>query len=308
MFQRFTSAVVTSWYSLIGIKDKRRLRAKIDKLITKIKFNKTESDLSLYCADSIDKVIRTYDEYIKLGAKEFQNACYISACTRYRAAIKLRPKDPLGYLNLGACYQELEQWTKAIEQFQQVIWLDNGLTTYARQGIAECVQCVNNGDKFKPLSLVDKAKQASLDQYWADFLGHTANTKHLEADELRIKLGNTYESLGNERNWSKRYTDAIHAYRSALAYSSKNKPRIYLSIGTAYFNLGNYDLALSTLNNALPITNSYLCASVWFWRGECFKAKNDISSALANYEAVLLKNPGHMYAALCIDRIKELKA
>jgi protein O-mannosyl-transferase len=154
------------------------------------------------------------------------------ACPHFRAAAEINPRDALSHFNMGACLQDGDQFSQAIEQYQATIRLTSDrmllASTYANQGAAYR----ELGDDAKARASYDESLRLNPAQFNA-YLGlgrlserqgklDEAATDFARSVELR-PTDDGYFDLGHVLELQHHTQLALAAYQEALKLSPRRQ-------------------------------------------------------------------------------------
>lgn len=263
----------------------------------------------------------------------YQRDMYTESDADFDKICQLQPGNTLGYMGKGRNALENQKYKEAADLFTYCIKLDPSFA----QAYAFRAECLFNlgymdegiDDVITALGL-DKGNNKALDLMTR--IGEpAANTliaklkvqqmKNQNVSDWPAYLGLIYEGLGKE-------SKAIESYKEAL--KSEQNDLFYSRIASCYSELGDYELALSNINQAMeldPNDNDYVStkadllydmgrnkeavetydafikANPEFWGGYYrrgfFKDNlNDLDGAIEDYSTAIILNPSFAYSYL----------
>ena len=206
--------------------------------------------------------------WFDLGVAYYNAGDYKNAASAYEQAVKYDPNNAQAHANLASTYRQLERFPDANAQYKQADDLgmnkDPGL--YNEWGY-----CLGKTDEW------DKS---TLRLIAARDLGHSA------ADDSNV--GWAYYNAGNEakaKNDDAAAKDNYDKGRVALEQSVKEDPKLdagYMNLGSTYNALGEFALAVTTLNAALSLHRDWVIALNQLGVG--YRGSGDIASAIAQFQ------------------------
>ena len=147
---------------------------------------------------------------------------YEKSIEAFEQAIQIDPQQPFPYQNLGITYQELKEWDKAIEYGQKAVELESYPAAHL-----SLANAYFNHEEYEKAVEQNQLAISLLPGYKEAWLG----------------LGNSYLSLEN-------YTEAEKAYRKALEIDPQYV-RAWAGLGWLENKLKNYETAVEYLTKAL---------------------------------------------------------
>jgi len=217
----------------------------------------------------------------------------------YTDAIEKAPGFLLLYLHLGNAYRQAGRLDDAINEFKMAIWLDpTNVTAYKLM----CSLYEEQGDYNSAIEIYRKL----IDMNPNDAIYHSniANIYYLKGDiKTAVSYYQTAISLNPNKSWTsiiaqtlgyifheskENFDAAISAYQSA-SILNPNDVDIYISLGSAFYDKGDYANALSTYRIALEINpdNARIHCNLGFllW------GKGMIEEAVKEYEKAIKLDP-----------------
>jgi len=231
--------------------------------------------------------------YQKRANIYFNMGKYNLAESDYKKMISINQGGGMGYMGLGRIYNELEQWDKAIDKFDYVVKLHPDFS-YAYSFRAESYIGKKDWDRA-----TDDILYALLidDNNIAYYM-----LKDLEGDafvKMKTKLEIQMAKEPNKASWPY-YLGTMHEeilmYEKAIKYYETANEKDYSAtfcerIANCYDEMGNYEDALSYLDNALNIEPENL--SVLSLKANTLYEIGKIDDAIVQWNAILDKNPDY---------------
>lgn len=267
-----------------------------------------------------------------IAAQEAQNRKdYATAEQEYRAALRLTPRIPQAYLNLGLIYQLQERRPEAMEMFRQALKLDPRLTganfflgvDYCRQGRGDLAALYLRAAVREKPDLADAWSWLATAEEMMGKIDEQVSTLgaglklHPQNADLLYLLGHAYEQVGKEavdrlqKNYprsafvekllsesystSQYYSVALYHLQNALA-AAPDYPGFHLAAGEIYLRAGNLKAAREEINAELKVRPQSLRATVR--RGEIKLLSADVEGALADWGQALAIDPQRVAAIL----------
>jgi len=276
----------------------------------------TRADVYLNLEDTV-KALADYDMAIKVKSDEsslyekraqiyYEQEKYALADADYHKMIDLNPGGTMGYMGLGRNANAQKRWDDAIKQFDYVAKLSSDYSS-AYSFRAESYI----GKEKWPEATDDLVKALGLE--WDRKALHLAGKLKEPAFTMMVsKMKVQMAKSPNEASWpyiigtmyeqSKKYEKAIEYYD--LANKRDESPTIHERLSVCQYELGNYDLALRSINKAINIDStdiSYLArkANIYYEMG-------DVKSAIAEWDNVLANQPEYAFGYYRRGWFKEL--
>ncbi len=276
----------------------------------------TRADVYLHLEDTV-KAITDLSTAIKIKPDEtnlyekraqiyYEQDKYDLADADYQKMIDLKPGETMGYMGIGRNANAQKRWDDAIKQFNYVTKLSNDYSS---------------GYSFRAESYIGKEK-------WAEATDDIVKALSLEWDRKALYLAGELKEPAftmlisklkvqsakspNEANWpyiigtmyeqNKQFEKAIEYYNSA---NTKNaSPVIYQRISICQYELGNYESALNSIDQALNMDSTDL--SYQTRKANIFYEMGDVKSAIAEWDKVLSAQPEYGYGYYRRGWFKEL--
>lgn len=260
-------------------------------------------------------------------AKKFDDAIKL-----YIEAIELKPDGAETYNNRGVAYQELQQYDRAIADFNKALEFkqhefiyNNRAIAYIRLGkydraIEDYDKAIelkpdyalsynNRGITYNDLGQHDRAienfnRAIELKPNYAEYyynrgvvyenLGQheRAIADYSKAIDFNPNLHQVYTNRGVVYANLKQFECAIKDFNRALYL--KQHEFIYINLGSAYFYLGQYDRAIKNYNRALDLKPDY--AKAYYNRGLAYAYLGQHKRAIADYTKAIELNPNYVDA------------
>ena len=246
------------------------------------------------------------DLYEKRAQIYFEQEKYDLAAADYRKMIELKPGDVMGYMGLGRNANEQKNWNEAIKQFDYVTKLSSdyssGYSFRAESHIGLEKWNEATDDIISALSLEWDRKA----MYLATTLKDPAFTMLVSKMKIQSKKS------PNEARWpyimatmyqqDKQYEKAIESYEEANKRNAS--PVILRWISQCYSELGQYDMALFNIDQALNMDSTDLVnlerkANILYEMGNA-------KSAIDVYSQVLNTQPEYAFGYYRRGWFKEL--
>ena len=198
--------------------------------------------------------------YEKRAQVYYELKKYDLADADYRKMIDMKPGDVMGYMGLGRNAKEQKKYDEALKQFDYVVKLSSDYSS---------------GYSFRAEVLLEQKK-------WAEATDDLISAMKCDWDRKAVYLANTLEEPAftmmtsklkiqtikspNEATWpylagtmfegNKNYSKAIENYQEANKRNAS--PTIISRIANCYSEMGNYDKALSCIDQALNMDSTDL--------------------------------------------------
>jgi len=190
------------------------------------------------------------DAYLDKAIINMDKRNYIDALADLNEAVKANPKNDLAYYNRAICFDALESYEKAAENFGKVIELsskesavdyNNRAISYAKQNLSE-------------KALADFAKALEIDP---------------KCHETYYNRGDLYQNMDENDKALADYNKAIELKPDYL--------EAYFNRGTLYFGGGIYDKALEDFSKSIEIDPNL--ADAYNWRADIFIGQKQYNKA-----------------------------
>jgi len=276
----------------------------------------TRADVYLNLEDTV-KALADYDMAIKVKSDEsslyekraqiyYEQEKYALADADYHKMIDLNPGGTMGYMGLGRNANAQKRWDDAIKQFDYVAKLSSDYSS-AYSFRAESYI----GKEKWPEATDDLVKALGLE--WDRKALHLAGKLKEPAFTMMVsKMKVQMAKSPNEASWpyiigtmyeqSKKYEKAIEYYD--LANKRDESPTIHERISVCQYELGNYDLALRSINKAINIDSTEI--SYMARKANIFYEMGDVRSAIGEWDKVLAAQPEYAFGYYRRGWFKEL--
>ena len=276
----------------------------------------TRSDVYLNLEDTV-KAISDLTTAIKIKPDEnslyekraqiyYEQERYDLADADYQKMIELKPGETMGYMGLGRNANSQKRWDDAIKPFDYVTKLASDYS----QGYAFRAESYIGKEKWAEAT-DDIVKALSLD--WdrkAHYLAGTLKEPAFTMLVSKIKVQSAKSP--NEATWpyilgtmyeqNKHYTKAIEYYETA---NSKDvSPSVYQRISICHYEMGKYEDALNSINQALSLDSTDL--SYKARRANIYYEMGEVHSAIAEWDNVLKAQPEYGFGYYRRGWFKEL--
>lgn len=276
----------------------------------------TRADVYLALGDTL-KAISDFDFAIKVKPDEedlyekraqiyYEQEKYDLADADYQKMVQLKPGDVMGYMGLGRNANAQKHWNDAIKQFDYVTKL---ATDYS------------SGYAFRAESYIGLEKWneatndiiSALTNDWDRKAMHLATIIIEPAFSMLIsKMKIQSVKSPNEPRWPyimANMYEENHLYSKAVdAYAEANKrnasPVILSRIAHCYSDMGQYEKALASINQALNMDSTDL--SILEKKANILYEKGEVSSAIDVYSQVLTAQPEYAFGYYRRGWFKEL--
>jgi len=219
----------------------------------------------------------------------------------YSEAIEKAPGFLLLYLHLGNAYRQIGRLDDAINEYRMAIWLDPTSIT-AHKLLCSIYEEQGNYDS----SIEIYGKLIEMNPNDAIYHSNLANIYYLKGDvKSAVSYYQTSISLNPNKNWTsiiaqtlgyifheskENFDAAISAYQSASLLNPTDVD-IYISLGSAFYDKGDYANALATYRMALEVdpNNARIHCNLGFllW------GKGMIEEAVKEYEKSIKLDPNY---------------
>ncbi len=219
----------------------------------------------------------------------------------YTQAIESAPGFVPLYLWLGNAYRSLSRFSDALNEYRMAIWLDP-MNVQAHKLL--CAMFEEQGDYDSAIEIYKKLIEMNPND--AVYHSNLANIYYLKSDiKTAVSHYQTAIALNPNQNWTsiiaqtlgyifheskENYDAAISAYQSATILNPTDID-IYLSLGSAYYDKGDFTNALNTYRLALEIdpNNPRIHCNLGFllW------GKGLLEEAVEEYQKAINLDPGY---------------
>lgn len=219
----------------------------------------------------------------------------------YAEAIEKAPGFIMLYLQLGNAYRQIGRLEDAINEYKMAIWLD---PTHVTAHKLMCSLYEEHGDYENAIDVYKKLIEMNPND--AIYHSNIANIYYLKGDvKSAVSYYQTAISLNPNKNWTsiiaqtlgyifhesrENFDAAISAYQSA-SLLNPNDVDIYISLGSAFYDKGDYANSLATYRMALEVdpNNARIHCNLGFllW------GKGVIDEAVKEYEKAIKLDPNY---------------
>lgn len=287
-------------YRLLGVSENNQ-----DRKFLKIYSNLVLSILKVPFDSYARKELYTKITYLKFFPLFFEGY-YLEKTRRvyqaidlYTKAIEKAPGFLMLYLQLGTAYRQIGRLEDAINEYKMAIWLDPS-NIVAHKFL--CSLYEEQGDYNSAIETYNKLIEMNPND--AIYYSNIANIYYLKGEiKAAVAYYQTAISLNPNRNWTsiiaqtlgyifheskENFDAAISAYQSASILNPKDVD-IYISLGSAFYDKGDYANAMSTYRIALEVdpNNARIHCNLGFllW------GKGHIEEAVKEYEKAIKLDP-----------------
>lgn len=276
----------------------------------------TRGDIYLHLEDTI-KAIEDYTSAIKVDPENysmyekranryFEQKKYDLSDADYRKEIELNPGGTMGYMGIGRNANAQKRWDEAIKQFDQVTKLASDYSSgYSFRA-----------ESYLGLKKWDEATDdliTSLTLDWDRMAMHLLSTVEKPAMTMLIaKMRVQAAKSPNETKWpyligsiyeqNKEYEKAVKAYREANAKDPS--PVIYKRIAVCCSELGDFDEALASINNALNLDSTDI--DYMSYKANIYYEMDKPEMAISEWDKILVKKPDYGWGYYRRGWFKEL--
>lgn len=258
------------------------------------------------CAAAIKVDPKNTDLYNDRAQIYYELKKYDLADADYRKMTELKPGDVMGYMGLGRNANAQEHWEDAIKQFDYVTKLSSEYSS----GYSFRAESYIGLEKWNEAT-DDIVKALSLD--WdrkAHYLAVTVKEPAFTMLVAKLKVQSV--KTPNEATWpyiigtmyeqAKDYSKAIEYYTQANSKDASEQ--ILQKIATCHYRLGNYEDALTYINQALNMdsTNVNFMAQ----KANIYYESGDAKAAVSEWDKVLAMQPEYGFGYYRRGWFKEL--
>jgi tetratricopeptide (TPR) repeat protein len=208
---------------------------------------------------AINNGYKKADVYLNRGKAYLALGLYSGSVSDAEAAFAIDRSDLRAYRLRGKAYLESGEYQKAVEDFSSVIRLDPGnRDDYVERGIAE-ISLARYNAAFDDFSrAIQIAPEHSTAYLW------------------RAMVSDRYRSD---------YDSALKDYTKVIDLNQDDAARAYDGRGTVYFELNEYEKAISDFSIALETDPNYWLS--YYNRGKCYAAMRQYGNAVDNFKEYL---------------------
>jgi clan AA aspartic protease (TIGR02281 family) len=246
------------------------------------------------------------DLYEKRAQIYYEQEKYDLADADYRKMTELKPGDVMGYMGLGRNANAQKRWNDAIKQFDYVTKLANDYSS----GYAFRAESYIGLEKWNEAT-DDIVSALSYD--WDRKAMYLATTIKEPAFSVLIsKMKIQTAKYPNEPRWpyttatmyeqDRQYMKAIDAFSEANRRNSS--PLILSRIANCYSEMGRYEKALSSINQALNMDSTDL--SILERKANILYEQGNVTSAINVYGQILTAQPEYAFGYYRRGWFKEL--
>jgi len=251
------------------------------------------------------RIVGTKISYLKFFPVFFQGyylektRSVYQAIDLYMEAIEKAPGFLLLYLHLGNAYRLIGRPEDAINEYKMAIWLD---PTHITAHKLLCSLYEEQGNYDNAIEIYDKLIEMNPND--AIYHSNLANIYYLKGDiKTAVSYYQTAISLNPNKNWTsiiaqtlgyifheskENFDAAISAYQSASLLNPTDVD-IYISLGSAFYDKGDYANALATYRMALEVAPNN--ARIHCNLGFLLWGKGMIEEAVKEYEKAIKLDP-----------------
>jgi len=229
------------------------------------------------------KTVETDPEFapawFDLGVAFYNAGDYDNAANAYQQSIKHDPNNAEAHANLASAYRQQEKFGEANAEYKQAesLGIKNDPNLYNEWGY--CLGKTNEWDKSAARLMTAKE------------LGNSA------VDNSNV--GWAYYNAGTQAKTKNDDAGAKANYELSKAFSQKaveQDPKLdaaYLNLGSAYNNLGEFQLAVSVLNVAIGLRPNWVLALNQLGVG--YRGAGDINSAIAQFQRATVLDVNNIF-------------
>ncbi len=157
-----------------------------------------------------------------------------------------------------------------------------GVATDQEAAIEDSNKC---GSKLDASKTIDQALIPPVDTTSSpQSIGISLQTPSNQNSGLRLQTSSDWNELGNSFMSSKKYNNAIEAYKKAIELDPKNG-QPFSNLGFIYYRMGKYDFAVLLYKKSIELLDSPEDKSVsWNMLGDAFRRLGDYGNALEAYK------------------------
>ncbi len=222
----------------------------------------------------------------QLGSAYEEMRDFAKAADAYDRFLKLQPENAwMGYLRLGACRMELQQYPQAVVALQEA-QKAQPRDLKVNYSLAQAYKMAQQYDQAEAvLQGLAQLNPVDASTYYSDIVKMYdeagQNDKAIGAARKVIELNPDSEmavyNLAIMFQKLERYEEAIEAFRQALAIKP-DYDVAYYNIGSCYLNLKMYKESIEAFRNYVALVPDN--ADAWLQIGVCYMQIKDFESAL----------------------------
>ena len=213
----------------------------------------------------------------------------------YNKMIELEPGDVIGYVGLGRNAIAQKQWKVAQQHLDYLVKLSpeysSGYSFRAEALLGQGMYSEAIDDIIKALSINGDRKAHYLMITMDKSAFNTLKAKlQIQANKNQNEA-DWYYYLGQINERANRYKDAITTYYRG---NERDASSIFLErIANCYFDLGDYDQALSVVDNAINMNNEDY--DLVMLKGNIYNEMGDYAKAISQLDYYIEKNPEEFF-------------
>jgi clan AA aspartic protease (TIGR02281 family) len=221
----------------------------------------------------------------------YEQGKYTLADADYNKMIEIDPGDVIGYVGIGRNAIAQKQWDTAQKYLDYLIKLSpeysSGYSFRAEALLGQGMYSEAIDDIIKALSINGDNKAYYLMMNMDKSAFNTLKAKlQIQANTNPNEAG-WYYYLGQINEEANLYKDAITYYYKG---NDKDASSVFLErIAKCYFELGDYDQALSVVNNAINMNNEDF--DLVMLKGNIYNEMGDYAKAISQLDYYIEKNP-----------------
>lgn len=212
------------------------------------------------------------EAYYNLGMAYERTKDFAKAADSYGKYIQSQPQDPwTGYLQLGLCYIELNQYDMAIQSLLE----------------AAKTQPKDIKTNYTLALAYQKSNQPALAE---DIYKNLALLNPQEASTYYSMIVKMYDESGD-------FAKAIEAARKVVEFNPKNDLAIY-NLGIMYFKMDRYDEAIQAFRDVLALKPDN--AESWYQIGFSYSKQKKTQESIEAFKQFVVLRPADVYGWLNI--------
>ncbi|MBX3096014.1 MAG: tetratricopeptide repeat protein [Fimbriimonadaceae bacterium] len=240
----------------------------------------------------------------QLGLMSLNNGEFNDSVSRFREALRLRPRFADVQFNLASALIKLGKYDEARQHLSSAIDIN---PNYAMARVRHAALMIRNGQNDDGWAEAQKAAEAEYirGEHW-DSAQAAAETGNWPAvSELLLALTPTRRvnlvdkvTEGDEAMRSNEFEKAMECYQSASDLAP-TFPDIHRRLGEAKFMANDHDGAIASFQTALELNPSY--ADAWALLGVVYRRLGKESEATEAFRKATDVEPNHIIASLELD-------